>query len=261
MTAAAADRSLDGRHALVTGGGRGIGLAVARALAAHGATVSLIGRTMSTLEEAQNGNGFGGGTAVADVAEAASVDDAVATLTAAHGPIGILVNNAGAAESAPFKATDPDLWERMITVNLTGTYNVTRAALKGLTEAPSGRIINIASTAALKGYAYVTAYTAAKHGVLGLTRSLALELARTSVTVNAICPGFTETDLLAGSIEKITRASSLSSEDARSQLLSVNPQKRFIDPEEVAETAIWLCSDAARSVTGQAITLAGGEVM
>ena len=189
------------------------------------------------------------------------MDDAVAEISAEHGAFDILVNNAGAAESAPFKATDTELWNRMIAVNLTGTYNVTRAALKGLTDAPSGRIVNIASTAALKGYAYVTAYTAAKHGVLGLTRSLALELARTAVTVNAICPGFTETDLLAGSIEKITKASSLSSEDARSQLLSVNPQMRFIEPQEVAETAIWLCSDAARSVTGQAITLAGGEVM
>jgi len=261
MMTVAADTSLTGRHALVTGGGRGIGLAVAQALAAHGASVSLFGRTLSTLEEARDGNGLGGGIAAVDVADAASVNDAVAALSAAHGAVDILVNNAGAAESAPFKATDAELWNRMIAVNLTGTYNVTRAALKGLTEAPSGRIINIASTAALKGYAYVTAYTAAKHGVLGLTRSLALELARTGVTVNASCPGFTETDLLAGSIEKITKASSLSSEDARSQLLSVNPQKRFIEPQEVAETAIWLCSDAARSVTGQAITLAGGEVM
>ena len=255
------NRSMEGRHALVTGGGRGIGLAVAQMFAAHGATVSLIGRTMSTLEEARDGAALGGGIAVADVTDAASVDDAVSTLSAGHGAFDILVNNAGAAESAPFKATDPELWSRMIAVNLTGTYNVTRAALTGLTDAPAGRIINIASTAALKGYAYVTAYSAAKHGVLGLTRSLALELARTAVTVNAICPGFTETDLLAGSIEKITKASSLSAEDARSQLLSVSPQKRFIEPREVAETALWLCSDAARSVTGQAITLAGGEVM
>jgi len=253
--------TLKGRHVVITGGARGIGAACAEAFAAQGACVSLIGRTEASLQETRKRLGLSGGIGCADVADEAAIEAAMACLRTEHGPVEILVNNAGAAESAPFKETARDLWDRMIAVNLTGTFNVTRAALPDLVKAPAGRIINIASTASLKGYAYVSAYCAAKHGVLGLTRSLALELAHTAVTVNAICPGFTDTDLLANSIGKISDASGMSEDEARKQLVSVNPQGRFVEPDEVAQMAVWLCSDAARSVTGQALAIAGGEVM
>ena len=255
------DISLKGRHVVITGGARGIGASCAEAFAGQGACVSLIGRTQGTLNDTHKRLGLTGGIGLADVADETAVAAAITSLRAEHGPVDILINNAGAAESAPFKATGRDLWDRMIAVNLTGTFNVISAALPDLLKAPAGRIINIASTASLKGYAYVSAYCAAKHGVLGLTRSLALELAHTAVTVNAICPGFTDTDLLAQSIGKISGASGMSADAAREQLVSVNPQGRFIEPCEVAHMAVWLCSDAARSVTGQSLTIAGGEVM
>jgi NAD(P)-dependent dehydrogenase (short-subunit alcohol dehydrogenase family) len=253
--------SFEGRHALVTGGATGIGAAIAHTLTSSGATVSLIGRTRDKLESARQDLDIRGDIAVADVSDAQAVGEAVAALRAAHGPISILVNNAGAAESAPFQATPLDLWQRMLAVNLTGTFIVTQAALDDVKSSAGGRIVNVASTASLKGYAYVSAYCAAKHGVLGLTRALALELARKDVTVNAVCPGYTETDLLDRSVEKITDTASLSADEARQRLSSVNPQGRFISPEEVARTVLWLCSSAARSVTGQAIAVAGGEVM
>ena len=206
---------LDRRHALVTGGGRGIGAAVAAALNAQGMRVSLIGRTRETLQATQTELGLTGGTFVADVTDEVAVNDAADAFRTEHGPIEVLVNNAGAAESAPFKATSRELCDRMVAVNLTGTYTVTRAVLSDITKARAGRIVNVASTASLKGYAYVSAYTAAKHGVLGLTRALALELAGTAATVNAVCPGFTDTDLLSSSVEKIVEVSGRSQEEAR----------------------------------------------
>jgi len=252
---------LQGRHALVTGGGTGIGKAIAARLAKAGATVSLVGRTAETLGAAHQELGLTGGTATADVADVGQVESAVAHLREAHGPIAIIVNNAGIAESAPFRAVDSDLWQRAIAVNLTGTFNVTQAVLADITASTPGRIVNIASTAALKGYAYVAAYCAAKHGVLGLTRALALELARKDVTVNAVCPGYTESDMLERSVEKITATAGMSDDEARAALVQSNPQGRFILGGEVADAVLWLCGDNARSVTGQAIAVAGGEVM
>jgi NAD(P)-dependent dehydrogenase (short-subunit alcohol dehydrogenase family) len=257
----APDSNICGRHALVTGGGSGIGKAIAAALSAQGAAVSLLARSRDRLEAARTELDLTGGIAVADVAHGAQVEAAVAELRAQHGPVAILVNNAGAAESAPFHATAPDLWERMLAVNLTGTYNVTRAALGDVVGTPGGRIVNVASTAALKGYSYVSAYCAAKHGVVGLTRALATELARKDVTVNAVCPGYTDTDLLDRSLDKIMQTAGLGEAEARAALAAVNPQGRFIEPHEVARTIVWLCGGAARGITGQAIAVAGGEVM
>jgi NAD(P)-dependent dehydrogenase (short-subunit alcohol dehydrogenase family) len=176
----------------------------------------------------------------------------------------ILVNNAGQAISQPFEKTTLALWQQMLDVNLTGTFNCTQAVLPSMLEATkqgiSGRIINISSTAGLQGYAYVTAYSAAKHGVIGLTRALALELARKGITVNAICPGYTETDLLVEAIEKIVQKTGKTAEQARQTLASKNPQQRLVQPEEVARAVLWLCSSGSDAINGQAIAIDGGEL-
>lgn len=250
------------RHAVVTGAGRGIGAAIARRLAAQGHRLTLMGRTAEVLEALRAQlPGQGHAVAAVDVADAASVDRAFARAREVSGPVAILVNNAGQAESAPFAKTDAALWQRMLDVNLTGTYLCTRAALPDLLDVGWGRIVNVASTAGLRGYAYVTAYTAAKHGVVGLTRALALELARKGVTVNAVCPGYTETDLLRHSIEGIVAKTGRSPAQARAELAAGNPQGRLVQPEEVADAVAWLCGEAAAAVTGQAISVSGGEVM
>lgn len=251
---------IDGSHALVTGGGTGIGAATALALSAAGATVSLLGRTRATLARTAGDLAAAGEIALADVTDAAAVESAIEAMTARHGPVTLLVNNAGDAESAPFSRTDPTLWARMIAVNLTGTYHVTRAMLARFPADRPGRIVNVASTAGLKGYAYVTAYSAAKHGVIGLTRALAVELARSGITVNAVCPGFTESPLFERSIDNIVRKTGSTADAARAQLAALNPQDRIIRPEEVAATVLWLCSAAAGAITGQAIVVAGGEL-
>lgn len=245
--------SLDGKHALVTGGTRGIGLAIAHALQQQGARVTISGREQASLEAC----GFDGGKVVMDVADAASV----AAAFAAVGQVDILVNNAGQAASSPFHRTDAETWQRMIDVNLTGTYNCTRAALPGMVEAGWGRVVNIASTAGLTGYRYVAAYCAAKHGVIGLTRALALEVATRGVTVNAVCPGFTETDIVKDAVNNIMAKTGRSEEQARAELAAGNPQQRLIQPEEVASTVAWLCQPGSASMNGQAIAVAGGEVL
>ena len=254
------NKSLEGRHALVTGAARGIGAAIARALAQEGARLTLLGRKRETLaalaRELPGEHGF----VVADIVDEAQVHAAFAEARAARGRLAILVNNAGQAESAPFGKTSLQLWQRMLDVNLTGTFLCTQAALPDLL-AGGGRVVNIASTAAQKGYAYVSAYVAAKHGVLGLTRSLALELARKNVTVNAVCPGYTETDILRESIANVVAKTGRSEEQARAEFAAGNPQQRIVQPQEVADAVRWLCGDAAASITGQAISVSGGEVM
>jgi NAD(P)-dependent dehydrogenase (short-subunit alcohol dehydrogenase family) len=257
-----AEKGLAGRHALVTGGGRGIGLAVARSLLEQGAHVTLLGRNAKTLQAALSGFPAARCTFVqADIAARASVDAAFALAAQRNGAIDILVNNAGQAASASFGKTDDALWRQMMAVNLDGTFYCTQAALPGMLANGWGRIVNVASTAALTGYRYVAAYCAAKHAVLGLTRALALEVAGKGVTVNAVCPGYTETDIVRDAVANIVTKTGLSPDAARSQLASGNPQGRLVQPEEVADAVAWLCRPQAGAMNGQAIAVAGGEVM
>ncbi|MBO9648956.1 MAG: SDR family oxidoreductase [Variovorax sp.] len=253
--------ALQGRHAVVTGAARGIGAEIARTLAAEGARVSLIGRDRAALEKVQEElAGSGHAVAAADVSDEASVRAAFEALRAASGPVSILVNNAGRAESAPFLKTSLDLWQRMLAVNLTGSFLCAQAALPDMLDAGWGRIVNIASTAGQKGYAYVAAYTAAKHGVIGLTRSLALEVARKGITVNAVCPGYTETDILRNSVANVVGKTGRSEADALAEFAAVNPQRRIVQPAEVADAVRWLCGEGAASMNGQSISVSGGEV-
>ena len=252
--------ALHGRHAVVTGGGRGIGAAVAETLAAEGARVTLMGRDETRLKDRLETLPIGQAVRC-DVTDEAGVAAAFTEAARAFGPVAILVNNAGAAESAPFLRTSLALLWRMLEVNLIGTFLCSRAALPDMLEAGFGRIVNVASIAGLKGAAYVSAYCAAKHGVIGLTRALALETATKGITVNAVCPSYTDTDMTRAAVANIVAKTGRSAVDAEMELVRKNPQGRLIRPEEVAATVLWLCAPGAEAITGQAIAVAGGEVM
>jgi 3-hydroxybutyrate dehydrogenase len=245
-------------QALVTGGGRGIGREIASVLTQAGATVTVLGRHRATLDEVVAA-GAAHFAVVADVADQAAVNAAIAEASRRQ-PIDILIANAGIAESAPFAKSDAALFKRMMDVNFMGVVHTIQAVLPAMRDRRFGRIVAVASTAGLKGYAYVSAYSAAKHAVVGLVRSLALELATTGVTVNAVCPGFTDTDLVAGSIDTIMKKTGRSREQAVAELAKHNPQGRLVSPAEVADAVLWLCGEGAGAITGQAIAVAGGEV-
>jgi NAD(P)-dependent dehydrogenase (short-subunit alcohol dehydrogenase family) len=275
--------ALTGHHAFITGGSRGIGLACARALLAQGASVTIAGRDAAALESAaaslRAGNARTGkplpdpqgqapavlrprvDVCVLEVTDEAAVHAAIASAAQQLGPITILLNNAGQAQPAPFAKTTSRHWQQMLDVNLTGAFHCTQAVLPQMLEKGWGRIINIASTAGLKGYKYVSAYVAAKHGLVGLTKALALELATKNITVNAVCPGYTETDIVHEAITNIMQKTGRSEEQARAELAAGNPQQKLVQVEEVANAVAWLCQPASGAMTGQSIAVAGGEVM
>lgn len=250
--------ALADKHAVITGGGSGIGASCAQALAKAGARITLMGRDLARLETQRDAMRAHGDVACVsvDVTNEAAVEEAFSRV----GAVDILVNNAGHAQAAPFTHTDAALWQRMIDVNLTGVFLCTRAVLPSMLERGYGRIVNVASTAGQVGYAYVAAYCAAKHGVIGLTRALALEVATKGVTVNAVCPGYTETELLRASLDQIMSKTSRSEQDARDALVRHNPQRRFVQPEEVANAVLWLCAPGSDAMNGQSISVSGGEV-
>jgi len=251
--------TLSGHHAVVTGAGSGIGRAIAERLAEAGCQVTLIGRHIGRLNETADRIGDLAFAAPADVTDPDMLAAAIEAGRDRFGPVDILINNAGGASSAPFLKTTADDLRAMLALNLEAPAEAARLVLPGMLTRRRGRIVNIASTAGLKGYAYVSAYVAAKHGLVGLTRALALEVASKGVTVNAVCPGFTDTDLVARSVEAITGKTGRSEDEARAALAASNPQGRLITPDEVATTVVWLCGDGASGVNGAALPVAGGE--
>jgi 3-hydroxybutyrate dehydrogenase len=257
---------LKDKTALITGGGRGIGRAVALLFAREGARVALLARTAQQVEqvaeEIRATCDVDAVAAVCDVSDVESVGRAFASVFEEFGRgVDILVNNAGIAESAPLVKTNDELWQRHLAVNLTGTFFCTRAALPAMIERGWGRIINIASIAGKTGAPYIAAYTASKHGVLGLTRSVALEVATKGVTVNAICPGYVETEMAAHAITNIVDKTGKSAAEARDVLNRMSPQNRLVEPEEVAALALLLASHEGRGINGQAINVDGGSVL
>jgi NAD(P)-dependent dehydrogenase (short-subunit alcohol dehydrogenase family) len=265
MTAPGA-RALAGRHAVVTGGGKGIGAAIASALAIEGANVTLMGRTAATVDEhagrLRDAHGVRAHGVAIDVTDPPAVREAFAAAAGQFGPVEILVNNAGQAVAGPVQEIALDAWEQILRVNLTGPMLCIQQVLPAMIAARSGRIVNIASTAGLKGYARVATYCASKHGLVGLTRAVAAETARDGVTVNAVCPGYVaDTDIVRAAVENVSRTTGRSPEDALAVLARFSPRGDLITPQEVAATVVWLCSPAASAITGQAVAVAAGELM
>lgn len=259
------ERYLEGKHAVVTGASRGIGAAIASALAQRGARLTLMSRSVARLEHraASLRTDFGATVMVTecDVTDEMSLRAAFTASVVAYGPPQVLVNNAGAAESAPFTKMTRDTWDRMIAVNLTSTYACTAQVLPAMLQAKSGRIVNVASTAGLRGYKTMTAYCAAKHGVVGLTRALALETAKHGITVNAVCPGYTDTDLTDASVANLASVFKTTLDEARAMLVRTIPRGSLITPDEVASAVAWLCAPGSAAVTGIALPIAGGEIL
>jgi NAD(P)-dependent dehydrogenase (short-subunit alcohol dehydrogenase family) len=251
--------SLGGHHAVVTGGGRGIGRAIAAALTGAGAAVTVLGRGEAALAETV-AEGRASGYAIADVTDQRALEDVLKRATAERGAIDILIANAGGAESAPFAKADADQFRRMFELNVMGVVHAIRAVLGDMVARRFGRIVVVASVAGLKGYAYVSAYCAAKHAAVGLVRSLAQETAKSGVTINAVCPGYTDTDLVRDSLANIAAKTGRSREAALADLLADEPLGRLISPEEVAAAVLFLCSREAAAVTGTTLAISGGEL-
>jgi NAD(P)-dependent dehydrogenase (short-subunit alcohol dehydrogenase family) len=248
-------RILEGKLALVTGGGRGIGAAIARALAGAGARVLVCGRTSTEIEAVAKE--IGGVALRLDLTDRRATDEVLASA----GHVDVLVNNAGVAESASYDRTTDAMWDRIIELDATAPFRVTRAFLPGMIKAGWGRIINIASNAGVSGYGYTIAYCAAKHAMVGMTRALAIDLARTGVTINALCPGWVETQLADEAVTRIAQKTGKSAEEARTTLANMSPQRRMIVPDEVAHAALMLCAHDARGIHGQTIVIDGGAVL
>ncbi|MBC7770697.1 MAG: SDR family oxidoreductase [Phycisphaerales bacterium] len=246
-------------HAFITGGGTGIGLATARLLAATGAKLTLVGRNGARVQEAakefENAQGI-----ACDVADEASVTNAFAKARERFGPVDILINNAGITPSAPLHNMELALWNEVLAINLTGAFLCSRAALADMYAGKWGRIVNVASVAGLKGGPYISAYCASKHGMIGMTRALAHEAAKRGVTVNAICPGYVDTEIITRAAETISSKTKLNEDEARAMLHAGNPQGRFITADEVASAIAWLCTDGAAATNGAAIPMSGGEI-
>jgi NAD(P)-dependent dehydrogenase (short-subunit alcohol dehydrogenase family) len=246
---------LAGKRALVTGGGRGIGASCARSLAAAGAEVVVCGRSKAELDAVARE--IGGSALVCDLADRAATDALVSKL----GGVQVLVNNAGVSESAPLEKTTDTMWDRILELDATAPFRLVRALVPAMVTAGWGRVVNIASNAGVSGYGYTAAYCAAKHAMVGFTRALAIDLARTGVTINALCPGWVATKMSEEAVARIAAKTGRSQDDARAQLEAMSPQRRMIQPEEVAHAVVMLCADAARGIHGQTLVIDGGAIL